>query len=400
MESHDPLFSAAVDAALEALPADASELVALDRLRKQFGAELARRVLEQRVLRPRAARKSPSGALHWLTRKGLEQATHESVARWRASRIAEHVGGRVVFDATCGLGADALALAARGLRVVAGERDAEVAPYAAANARRAGLAVLVVRADAMRPPLRAAECVALFDPDRRSDGERLADPETWSPSWSDLCTASAEFAGACLKLAPGFDRLRHASDDAAIPDATWSLVSHRGELVETTLWRGVLASAHPLEAVAIDAQGIASVFVAEPGPAAALDEAAARATPFVIEPDVAVLQADLLGAFARRHGARVLHADIGYLGADAPIESPFARSYRVLGVTSADAKQVRALLREHDVGPVTVKKRGHPTPADALAKQFAGSGSRHGLVIVARLARGHVAYLVESAPPR
>jgi hypothetical protein len=120
----------------------------------------------------------------------------------------------------------------------------------------------------------------------------------------------------------------------------------------------------------------------------------------VIEPDVAVLQADLLGAFARRHGARALHADIGYLGADAPIESPFARSYRVLGVTSADAKQVRALLREHDVGPVTVKKRGHPTPADALAKQFAGSGSRHGLVIVARLARGHVAYLVESAPPR
>ena len=36
MESHDPLFSAAVDAALEALPADASELVALDRFARGF----------------------------------------------------------------------------------------------------------------------------------------------------------------------------------------------------------------------------------------------------------------------------------------------------------------------------------------------------------------------------
>lgn len=400
MESLDPLFAPDVDAALEALPAAASELVALERLRKQFGAELARRVLEQRVLRPRAARKSPSGALHWSTRKGLEQATHESVARWRAARFAERAAGRIVFDATCGLGADAIALAAAGFRVVAGERDPEVAPYAAANARRARASVLVVRADATRPPLRIAEHVALFDPDRRSDGERLADPESWSPSWSNLLAISAECAGACVKLAPGFDRMRHASEDPALDGAAWSVVSHRGELVETTLWRGVLAPRAELEAVVIDARGGAHAFVAPAGRAEALDEDAARTVRYVIEPDVALLQADVLGAFAREHGARALHADIGFLGADAAIESPLVRNYRVLGVVRADAKQVRALLREHDVGPVTVKKRGHPTPADALAKQFAGSGSRHGLVIVARLERGHVAYLVESVPPR
>lgn len=400
MESLDPLFSADVDAALDALPAAVSELVALDRLRKQFGVELARRVLEQRVLRPRAARKSPSGALHWLTRKGLEQATHESVSRWRAARFAQRAAGRVAFDATCGLGADALALAAAGFRVVAGERDPDVAPFAAANVRRAQGSTLVIRADATRPPLQAADHVALFDPDRRSDGERIADPESWSPPWSSLLAISAEFAGACIKLAPGFDRLRHAGEDPALAAASWSIVSHRGELVETTLWRGLLAPRAELEAVVIDARGDAHTFVAVAGRADALDDDAARAVRYVIEPDVALLQADVLGAFAREHGARALHADIGFLGADATIESPLARSFRVLGVVRADAKQVRALLREHDIGPVTVKKRGHPSPADVLAKQFAGSGSRHGLVIVARLERGHVAYLVEAAPPR
>lgn len=403
MEPRDPLFSPDVDAALDALPADVSELVALDRLRRQFGPELARRAVEQRVLRPRAARKSPSGALHWLTRKGLEQATHESVARWRAARFVARAPGRVVFDATCGLGADALALASAGLRVVAGERDRDVVPYAAANARRAGSSVLVVRADATRPPLNAPERVALFDPDRRSDGERLTDPKTWSPSWSSLLAVSAEFAGACIKLAPGFDRVRNAATDdegPALERAAWSIVSHRGELVETTLWRGLLAPRAELEAVVIDARGEAHAFVAEPGRPDALDDDAARAARFVVEPDVALLQADLLGAFARGFGARALHADIGFLGADAAIESPFARSFRVLGVVSADAKQVRAMLREHDVGPVTVKKRGHPAPADVLAKQFAGSGSKPGLVIVARLERGHVAYLVESPAPR
>ena len=56
------------------------------------------------------------------------------------------------------------------------------------------------------------------------------------------------------------------------------------------------------------------------------------------------------------------------------------------------------LLAEHGIGRLVVKKRGHARTAEELAAQFAGKGSRLGLLIVTRLADSHRAYLAESAP--
>jgi hypothetical protein len=52
---------------------------------------------------------------------------------------------------------------------------------------------------------------------------------------------------------------------------------------------------------------------------------------------------------------------------------------------------VRRMLGALDIGPITVKKRGHPDPAEELARRMAGPGSRHGLVAVVRLDIGHFA---------
>jgi hypothetical protein len=71
------------------------------------------------------------------------------------------------------------------------------------------------------------------------------------------------------------------------------------------------------------------------------------------------------------------------------------RSWRVLETSALDPKRVRAMLRRHDVGPLTVKKRGHPDDAQTLARRFKGSGEKHGLLAVARLEKGHGALLLE-----
>ena len=73
----------------------------------------------------------------------------------------------------------------------------------------------------------------------------------------------------------------------------------------------------------------------------------------------------------------------------------FAQRWRVLGSTSAHPRPLRELLSQHDIGPLTVKKRGHPDPSTVLEKRLAGAGSRRGTLIVARLEAGHRAYLVE-----
>jgi hypothetical protein len=89
---------------------------------------------------------------------------------------------------------------------------------------------------------------------------------------------------------------------------------------------------------------------------------------------------------------------IAYLGGPQPTRSPLVRCRRVLGTAPADPRQVRALLEAHDVGPVTVMKRGHPDPTEVLAQRFRGRGSRRGLLAVTRLERGHLALLLETEP--
>ena len=57
------------------------------------------------------------------------------------------------------------------------------------------------------------------------------------------------------------------------------------------------------------------------------------------------------------------------------------------------------MLGKHGIGPVRVKKRGHPDPPSVLERRFRGPGSRRGRLVVARLERGHHAYLVDPQPP-
>ena len=54
------------------------------------------------------------------------------------------------------------------------------------------------------------------------------------------------------------------------------------------------------------------------------------------------------------------------------------------------------MLARHGVGPLTVKKRGHPEDAARLAKRLRGKGERPGLLVITRLENGHHAYLVRT----
>ena len=58
------------------------------------------------------------------------------------------------------------------------------------------------------------------------------------------------------------------------------------------------------------------------------------------------------------------------------------------------------MLARHDIGPVEVLKRGHPDPAEVLAKRFRGRGERRGWLAVARLAKGHLGWLLERLETR
>ena len=389
----------------------APSLGALDRIRATRGPAVARFVSLQAELARQHRGRLDGAALPFLTSKGAEQATATAVARHRAERFARAGLDRIPWDACCGVGSDLLALAERFDRVLATDLDPDTLRCAAANLacsqgrppRDHGLSTgaswLAAIGDAVTPPFLPtveAQVLGLFDPDRRPAGSREGRADRWSPALDTVFQAAANLGGACVKLPPSLEgsNLSRAAGDLSLA-LSWTSLD--GEMKELSAWSGVLCADAPRrEAVSLRSSGEARSYSSS---TQTLPEAERepRQGQWLVELDPALWRANLAGAFAAEHGAAPLEAPGpgGFLVAQAPLAHPMARSWQVKGVVPADRRRVRALLREHAVGPLTVKTRHHPQSAEALAMRFRSSGSKAGLLAVTRVAGRALALLLE-----
>lgn len=344
-------------------------------------------VLNQSKLRAKAGHKFGVFAERMLfTEAGLEQATRLSVAALHAGRFRD-AGAASVADLGCGIGADALALAALDLRVTAVERDEVTAAIAAYN-----LApwdnVTVVHADAVAVPLGEVDAVFL-DPARRTAGHqntsRLRNPADFSPSL-DFAFGLGERMPTGVKLGPGVDR------DLIPAGAEAQWISVDREVVELGVWFG--AAARPgigRAALVIGDHGTAELTAA----ADSDDVETGAIGHYVYEPDGAVIRARLIGDLARQIGARMLSAGIAYLTADELVPTPFARAFRVVEVFPFDERTLKRQLAARGIGTLEIKKRGVDVDPAQLRKRLALKGGSRGTLIVTRVAGRHCALLVE-----
>ncbi len=374
--------------------ADVSRLVgdavrwpgAVARLRRELPPEMAAAVAELAVGRERATRRFGDADRWWFTRALAEQASHPACAAHRARRFAACASAA---DLTCGAGVDALAMAAAGTRVFAGDRDPLAVTLCRANASRRAAMVDVAVADALHPPLRDLPAVFL-DPARRSGWRRGREQE--SPTLTEAYALAEGAPGACVKASPALAR---AEWPAA---AEVELVSVGGELKECVLWFGALRSGASRRATVLPADATLTG-------APEADGGAGR-TPtcppgrVLYEPDPAVVRAGLVETLAERLGAWKLHPRGALLSADAHLATPFARTYRVLAAVAWSARggrRVREALAARDAGEVVVKTRGVAVDADALARRLRGRGARRLVVLLAHAPEGVRAYVLE--PP-
>ncbi len=137
------------------------------RLRKELSANRVHLLLEQAELRVRAAAKFARPEEMFFTRLGLEQATDQWVAAYKASRFATLARRGAIADLCCGIGGDLLALGGVG-SAIGVDRDPVAACFAAANVRAAGVSEQVTLRVCEIDAFTAGEFAAWhIDPDRR-----------------------------------------------------------------------------------------------------------------------------------------------------------------------------------------------------------------------------------------
>jgi SAM-dependent methyltransferase len=355
-------------------------------LRDHATPEQAAAAMTQVKLRRKAIDKfgSQAAALYFLP-DALEQATRQRVARHRAARVAMAEPSSVL-DLGCGIGGDLIAFASTGLTVAGVEKDPLRAAIADANLKALGLAGAVAVADGTSLDL-AGFGIVFLDPARRNARGRTFNPDDFVPPWSFVETLFHR--PSCVKLAPG---LPHSM----VPDgveAEW--VSDDGDLKEVSLWSSYLATVNR-RATLIHATGMASI-TDEDDPGTAEVTAPRR---FLYEPDDAVIRAGLVTAVAALTEGSLLDSHIAYVTSDNEIATPLARGFEVAEVLPFHEKQLRAALRERNIGTLTIKKRGVDVIPEVLRKRLALNGDETATIVLTRCEGKGVALLVNPLPSR
>jgi SAM-dependent methyltransferase len=366
-----PEGRALLDEVRDTAPAD--ELAVATRLRRDHPAALVSAALGQARLRQRAAAKfgAADAGRMFFTPNGVEQSTRASVAAYRAERLAG-LGVASVADLCCGIGGDAIAFARAGIRVLAVDRDPLTAATARANAEALGLAELIEVREADVTQVETGGYDAVFvDPARRGGRGRVFDPEAYSPPLSWAVEAARRAPRAALKIAPGIPH------EAVPADAEAEWVSDGGDVKEAVLWFGT-------EPGAVRATLL-------PGPRAlrgtGLPDPGVRPVGrYLYEPDGAVIRAHLVAEVAEQLDGGLIDPTIAYVTADELRPTPYASAYEITDHLPFNVKKLKALLREREVGTLTVKKRGSAVEPEELRRKVKPQGPNAATVFLTRVA--------------
>ncbi|MEV8530291.1 methyltransferase domain-containing protein [Streptomyces sp. NPDC051211] len=350
------------------------ELAVATRLRRDHPAGLVSAALGQARLRQRAVAKFGAEDAYrmFFTPGGVEMATRASVAAYRAERLSA-LGVRSLADLCCGIGGDAIALARAGIRVLAVDRDPLTADVARANAEALGLEGLIEVREADVTEVGTDGYDAVFlDPARRGGRGRTFDPEAYSPPLSWAVQAAHRARYAAIKIAPGIPH------EAVPAEAEAEWISDQGDVKEAVLWFGTAPGA--VRATLLPGPHSLCPEVPlpdpEPGPVGR----------YLYEPDGAVIRAHLVAEVAAALDGRLIDPTIAYITADELRPTPYATAYEITDVLPFNLKKLKALLREREVGVLTVKKRGSAIEPEELRRKVKPQGRNAATVILTRVA--------------
>jgi hypothetical protein len=381
----------AADLLAELAGAGPASLKQTARLRKSLSAERVHLLLQQVTLRERARRKFAAADRMFFTPVGLEQATDEVVADYKAARFPAR---QPIADLCCGLGGDLLSLAGRACTLGI-DRDPAAMQFAEANCQTRAepgqaFSASVVCADVAQAPL--VDVAAWhIDPDRRPGGRRTTHVDRYEPGLAVIERLLQQWPAAAIKLAPAAEA---PPSWQAEGELEW--ISRGGECKQLVAWLGPLA-AQPgwrratILALAADRWTHRSVYGRPDAPVAV----ASRLGRYLAEPDPAVLAAHLVGALAEERALAAVAPGAVYLTGDEPLADAALSWFKITEVLPFDVRRLKKLLRARGIAHLEVKKRGVAIEPEQVRRQLRVPGDESATLFVTRLGAAVTAILAQ-----
>ena len=351
----------------------------------------------------------------------LEQSTAQDIGRWKANlwpRGNDATGeGAKVHDLCCGMGGDSFYLPAS-LKLTGVDLDENRLAMYRHNLQAFGKTAETICAD-----VRTIEGADYFtiDPARRAiEGENQRDLRNLTPTLEEVVEISKHYKGGMAKLPPGYP-------PAEIPNGTEILyLGGHSDCRECLVLFGELAkNPDTVRAVIIDKNGetVAEWTRRRDRSLETLDDdlqekldrndslegkdrtyrtATSRSdlplgeiSKFIAEPAPVLIRSHLFNAaaLAHDHEAHLISEGIAYVTGGTPLPAPGFASYEVLAHTEIATGAIRSMLKEHDIGKITLKLRGVKLDPDAEAKRLKPKGKNSAILFYTRFRGEKIAIL-------
>jgi hypothetical protein len=322
-------------------------------LRKQTTAIRSAMIMEQAQLRLRGRTKFARAEEMFFTKRGLEQATSESIARYKAQRFN---GVESVADICCGIGGDLFGLMEResSSQTVGIDSDPVTALFAAHNGQLINQAtpakVQVNQIQFERFAIDQWQGVHC-DPDRRVN-ERTVLGSRFSPPLPEIFDRIQKEQYAAIKVAPA------TPCSNGWPEMEREWIGDRRECKQQVLWLGRCCQRPGVRvATMVDGKRVFQLSGDEESLHKTI-EITNSIQSYLYEPHATVLAAGLTNVLASVSGVARMAVDIDYLTSAQPTEHPMMAAFEVKASFPLNFKRLSQFLESHSVGQIEVKNRG------------------------------------------
>jgi hypothetical protein len=295
-------------------------------------------------------------------RFAYEQATARDISEYKA-KLWE--SGTKIADLCCGMGGDSFWLPA-GIA----SSGADIAPERVLmfneNMERLGLPHRALLQNALEVKGGDFFCI---DPARR---------EGLSPGFESILELSKKFCGGMAKLPPAFreNEIPKESDVLYLGNAS--------DCRECLMLSGVLGKGM-LRAVAI-CKNETIEWQCERNELQNIKLVVKNLGAFILEPNPVLVRSHLFLSEAKKLGFWQIDSTLAYMSCEnlPPRHEGFA-AYKVIEQSSLSTNQVKAMLKKHDAGKITIKKRGVEVVPEAEIRRLAPKGEKEYILFYTRI---------------